>query len=55
MTKRAHGTLIALWIAILAGTAAPLRAQLQAEAGFIPVEMPGSLDHPDANLPGSVG
>jgi hypothetical protein len=43
MTKRAHGTLIALWIAILAGTAAPLRAQLQAEAGFIPVE--GSVSY----------
>jgi hypothetical protein len=43
MTKRAQGTVITLMIAILAGGAAPLRAQLQTEAGFLPVE--GSVSY----------
>lgn len=43
MTKRARWAAVALGVAILAGGAAPLRAQLQAEAGFIPVE--GSVSY----------
>ena len=43
MTKRAQRTAAAVLIAILAGGAAPLLAQLQAEAGFIPVE--GSVSY----------
>jgi hypothetical protein len=43
MTKRAQRTAAAVLIAILTGGAAPLLAQLQAEAGFIPVE--GSVSY----------
>jgi hypothetical protein len=43
MTKRSTLTAVVAVIAILAGGAAPLRAQLQAEAGFIPVE--GSVSY----------
>jgi Serine carboxypeptidase len=43
MTKRTLWTVVAVLIIILAGGAVPLRAQLQAEAGFIPVE--GSLSY----------
>jgi hypothetical protein len=43
MTKRTRGAVAALVIAILAGGVVPLRAQLQAEAGFIPVE--GSVSY----------
>jgi hypothetical protein len=43
MRTRAALTAVAVVIAILAGGAAPLRAQLQAEAGFIPVE--GSVSY----------
>lgn len=43
MTKRAQGAAVALMIAVLAGGAAPLPAQLRAEAGFIPVD--GSVSY----------
>jgi hypothetical protein len=43
MKKYATLIVFAILIAILAGGASPLRAQLQAEAGFIPVE--GSLSY----------
>jgi Serine carboxypeptidase len=43
MRKQATFTVFAVLIVILAGGAAPLRAQLQSEAGFIPVE--GSVSY----------
>ena len=43
MRKQTTLTVFAVLIAILAGGAVPLRAQLQAEAGFIPVE--GSVSY----------
>ena len=43
MRKHARLTIIAVLIAILAAGAAPLRAQLQEEAGFIPVD--GSVSY----------
>jgi hypothetical protein len=43
MTKRSTLTAVVAVIAILAGGAVPLRAQFQAEAGFIPVE--GSVSY----------
>ena len=43
MREHARLTVLAVLIVILAGGAAPLRAQLQSEAGFIPVE--GSVSY----------